>query len=750
MFYSTDILASRKSGFGVYWLAATVGSKGGTSIKKLTRKEVLACDLVTACKQLASPEEPLALRLSSNLLCGIARVYQQQYIIYQSDVTQVHQSLKKAFNDVFKNPLAASSIDLAPVPAAGANTTAGGAHGIDLAIDPALAVLGWDPDWNVGPDWGAITRGEGVVAGVGEESEFGSGVGGTPESPRVRATVSDKHVVKDLASITLQEPHLDDYRLQDYDDPARRYQEGYDDGGFGGEPLVFGENDPGILEGHSREVDEMLGVKPRGEGGASSSAQGGDYGQFGEDLGGMDDFVIREDYGGEGFEIPAHLMGLEGDESHEDRVRREQQEAAAQRAGQAPGPRASSVEQPQPNLLEDGSPAGTLASSNKRKTSEGAAAPATDAKKPKKSPKKVKPITIDSSISLTDEQVVQARASYPERMRKEREKAAAAKEEKEGAQRAMDLIFGPPEGFGGALAEFWNDTVTSQLTRPGESRAAKEKKRKSPSKDDKQSAAKKRKTSDGAVVEGGEGEAQVGRSGEWGMFGEEGADFRWQEEMGGGEQGAYGQDQDLGGMEEQIRFDDIEEAGRAGSGTQGRGKESFPWNNEAVSSDQGAGFGALGGASSQAGTARLSRDTPLKTGLKHRSRSASLVPSALGSGRAGSQGIDAGAGEAGELEEFEIEGEQVDSQGASQPNPEAIAYKLEQDSLKFLSFAQRIASAQPSEDLLFSDIVPVASTSNSAAAAAFYHLLALSTRGNVHVEQEEPYGEITVQFAVED
>lgn len=76
------------------------------------------------------------MRLSSNLLCGIARVYQQQvstssgrvgarratgegradhlplclqYDIYQSDVTQVHQSLKKAFNDVFKKCAASLS-----------------------------------------------------------------------------------------------------------------------------------------------------------------------------------------------------------------------------------------------------------------------------------------------------------------------------------------------------------------------------------------------------------------------------------------------------------------------------------------------------------------------------------------------------------------------------------------------------------------------------------------------------------------
>lgn len=192
-------------------------------------------------------------------------------------------------------------------------------------------------------------------------------------------------------------------------------------------------------------------------------------------------------------------------------------------------------------------------------------------------------------------------------MRKEREKAAAAKEEKEGAQKAMDLIFGPPEGcesssllslelqnrtltsplallslVGGALADCESSLrVASQalllLTRsllqfgttpsrlnslilarvappvcsfPPTRRFrltdrlfllpfAEEKKRKSSTKDkkdkDNKQPAKKRKTSDGAVE--GEGEAQVGRSGEWGKFGEEGAEFHWQNEMGGGEQG---------------------------------------------------------------------------------------------------------------------------------------------------------------------------------------------------------------------
>lgn len=101
--FPQEILTSRKNGnFGLYWLAATLGSgsRGGASFKRISRKELLACDLVKAwcvffgwfdaggwreltragnhSEKLASPDEPLALRLSSNLLCGIARVYQQQ------------------------------------------------------------------------------------------------------------------------------------------------------------------------------------------------------------------------------------------------------------------------------------------------------------------------------------------------------------------------------------------------------------------------------------------------------------------------------------------------------------------------------------------------------------------------------------------------------------------------------------------------------------------------------------------------
>jgi hypothetical protein len=224
--------------------------------------------------------------------------------------------------------------------------------------------------------------------------------------------------------------------------------------------------------------------------------------------------------------------------------------------------------------------------------------------------------------------------------------------------------------------------------------------------------------------------------------------------------------------------------------------------------------GAFGAASSQTG--RISLDTPFKAGSvplaphftqllqdrslisyllpyssdKRRSRTASQVPSALGSGhRAGSAGPFIGG------EEFEgFEGEfrfpqsrafgfglsffladahwpaQAASleQGSSQRDFDAAAAvaTLEQESLKFLSYASlslhssasflpthmllgapldRYAKRHVSsdEDLLFSDIVPVASTNTSAAAQALYHLLALTTKGFVKVQQDEPYGDVS-------
>ncbi|PVF94566.1 hypothetical protein CPB86DRAFT_765649 [Serendipita vermifera] len=94
MFYSSDLLARRDSGFSLLWLAATLGSK--STLKRLTKKSVLNADISHLCDLIATPAEPLALRLSSNLMMGVARVYKLKYEIFVTDVTTVYSTLKKA------------------------------------------------------------------------------------------------------------------------------------------------------------------------------------------------------------------------------------------------------------------------------------------------------------------------------------------------------------------------------------------------------------------------------------------------------------------------------------------------------------------------------------------------------------------------------------------------------------------------------------------------------------------------------
>ncbi|KAF8078636.1 Rec8 like protein-domain-containing protein [Lyophyllum atratum] len=97
MFFSAELLASRDSGFGLLWLAATLGSK--STFKKLPKRSILTADIAQLCDLIAEPSEPLALRLSSNLLVGVARVYKVKQEMFMSDVTSCFTSLKKVVHE---------------------------------------------------------------------------------------------------------------------------------------------------------------------------------------------------------------------------------------------------------------------------------------------------------------------------------------------------------------------------------------------------------------------------------------------------------------------------------------------------------------------------------------------------------------------------------------------------------------------------------------------------------------------------
>ncbi|KAI4848669.1 hypothetical protein E4T44_03805 [Aureobasidium sp. EXF-8845] len=88
MFYSHEVLTSRKHGVATVWLVATLGSK--STLKKVDRKEICAVNIPKACRTIVSPEAPMALRLQSNLLYGVSRVYGEQcnFVLKDAQVEQ--------------------------------------------------------------------------------------------------------------------------------------------------------------------------------------------------------------------------------------------------------------------------------------------------------------------------------------------------------------------------------------------------------------------------------------------------------------------------------------------------------------------------------------------------------------------------------------------------------------------------------------------------------------------------------------
>ncbi|GAA6001740.1 hypothetical protein JCM10207_002291 [Rhodosporidiobolus poonsookiae] len=779
MFYSTEILTSRKTGLAVFWLAATVGSKGGTSFKKLTRSEVLKSNVVKAwcvcapspllrcskqgeltlpssllvdSEKVITPEEPLALRLSSNLMMGIARVFQQQYTIYASDVSHVHQALKKAITDanlLGPDITIAADLPLAPLPEVNLDAPAGKqakqAQSINLDINAGIAFVGFDPDLNLLQDWRFPgEQPEDDDLDLGEAPPFFSPLDSREGTPAVAQQQQPRAAYQARqAHITLQEPQLDDYLLQGVGDDVDLFPSG----DFGGDQPVFGEGDEGLLYGQSPELDALIRASSaagsgRGSvqryGGPSSSAAGA------LDMGGFDDNPLQEDFGG-GFD---DIAGVQvADETLAERVRREHEEARA-RLHNVGDMRRSPTPLADFDLSGDFGEGERTPSSTSRKRvsdalqqakSKASKTPAAPAK-----PKKPKLVPIDRSTELTDDAFRGMRASYPDRMAAERKKADKMKEDREAHKRAMDLIFGTPAMFQApGLADFWKTSVTDQLAPFDVNRTDQKKRRISAVASKKKDPSKTPEAEESRRVRARLSEQpEAFPRGELGDFGDVNLEF------GGGEEGEYGRG-DMGGFED-FQFDQDVEVARAASeaGLTGSQRPSMlPWAQEAATSDVGGPAPAFGAPSSQAGGTRVSLDTPLRRDAAQRSRQGSVVPSVLGSTphRAGSVGLLA------ECDDEFAGFEEARLSRSPSPHPSAAGAAapdfaaLENESLKFLNFARRQRATLAAYDqLLFSDIVPVADTNASVAAQVMYHLLCLATKSMVKVQQDEPYGEARI------
>ncbi|EMC94579.1 hypothetical protein BAUCODRAFT_552473 [Baudoinia panamericana UAMH 10762] len=91
-----QVLTSRKYGVATIWLVATLGSK--STLKKVSRKAILDVDVQKACETIVTPEAPMALRLQSSLLYGVARVYSQQCGYVLNDAETAKTNMRTIFN----------------------------------------------------------------------------------------------------------------------------------------------------------------------------------------------------------------------------------------------------------------------------------------------------------------------------------------------------------------------------------------------------------------------------------------------------------------------------------------------------------------------------------------------------------------------------------------------------------------------------------------------------------------------------
>ncbi|KAJ3084380.1 hypothetical protein HDU99_001415 [Rhizoclosmatium hyalinum] len=88
----------------VVWVAGTLTSNSSATataraFRRLSKKELSSVSLKRVCAFLAAPPEPMALRLSSNLMYGASRVLNSQMSFLWNDANNVFVRLKKVFSD---------------------------------------------------------------------------------------------------------------------------------------------------------------------------------------------------------------------------------------------------------------------------------------------------------------------------------------------------------------------------------------------------------------------------------------------------------------------------------------------------------------------------------------------------------------------------------------------------------------------------------------------------------------------------
>ncbi|KAI0692763.1 Rec8 like protein-domain-containing protein [Cytidiella melzeri] len=424
MFFSPELLSRRDSGFGLLWLAATLGAK--SSFSKLPKRSVMTANISQLCGLIAEPQEPLALRLSSNLMIGVARVYKVKQEILLTDVTTCFHTLKRAFQDAHLANSAADQLQMAQ-PSVRPDT-------VTISANPAAA-FAMDFD-NLFGNWDERTRGDEDDEGDGSDDDFG-----------VKKKGKKKAKTKSSSISQAEQPRADLHTLQEHNNfmISSSFDASFVAGGLVPSSSQVGGYgfDDNFLDGLDIGADigaELAKELGDGWGMILDNPASDDHGgitALGVDMGSpMDmnaDFQLGED-----------MVGMT-EAGHDTEVRT------------SPGTKRRLAEvdndflQPDGSIIVPLSPFGTATQVNVGE------APAA------KKPRRVR-LLLDARTELTNEELERARENYLQGQAGLRNELAQKKAEKEGMKMLEEMVWGAPRGINApALVQFWEENFKLQV-----------------------------------------------------------------------------------------------------------------------------------------------------------------------------------------------------------------------------------------------------------------------------------------------
>ncbi|KAK8853354.1 hypothetical protein IAR55_004058 [Kwoniella newhampshirensis] len=722
MFFSDDLLTSKKGSFGIVWLMATLGPRN----KKITRKQLTAVDLAKTCDLIAQPPEPLALRLSGALLVGVARVYNQNYEIFYSDVSTFHSKLRRSietdFNATTTGPGSASGVDL----------PSGGKSKPDQITFAASDFL-WDTDFDFEfrhVDW---------------NNPFGTG-----RKRRASSQLSSQATQTSQQEAEEQEEEDDQDQDQDEEEGSERGRD-YKRKKLTASPALGAFDRLTKTRTSIHHPSDTTGANLY----ASLDVPFGEEVDLGLDLnfdapaGANDSFSGPS---GRGLELP-----------HNEDVGAGLFDAGFDMLGEQPIPVGSRQGSLAPH--EDGAirrevsaPQSTL----RRSHAEGSLAGShgdlvinIDASK-KKRTKKVKKVTFDSEIELSQDEERNVRRRYAAAMEEQRSDLQAKESEKTVAHRATAMV----DSLGGL--RFFDPEMNAMFSDIA----------KVPKFKWELDMAAHRLGKQLEIIEEEEGEQFDQPDQPQGeAFDVFGGGMLDAQNMDVGYQDVF-QDYEIPIRDPSVRQGsealDLEYARRANRQSQ---QGPLPWEERArarsVTPGCTTGFHNAADSSFSATSLRLSIMTPQEARLRLNSRGGSTpgLKSAQGRGRRSGSLVSDRADDdplllvTGHDSDFELFTEDFDLESlpASQQarleelpkafRPEMLA-TLEKQCRDFFTYVERKMITLDTEELAFTDVAPVSSTKH-VAALAFYDCLTLVTKKILSVNQPTPWENIEIRFAVE-